>query len=161
SRLAQRTFEPPRALRNGHVMTIFGGLWPRRFNLLNWPCVAREFETGPGVRVRAHCHWQTHRRMHPTVIIIHGLEGSAYSRHVLGTAEKAFLAGLNVLRLNVRSCGGTERLTPTLYHAGLTEDLHHIIKELMTRDRLPDLFLIGFSMGGNQALKFAGELDEL
>ena len=92
------------------------------------------------------------------MIVIHGLEGSANSRYVLGTAEKAFQAGFNVLRLNVRNCGGTEQLTPTLYHVGLTEDLYHITEELIERDHLPDLYLIGFSIGGNQALKFAGEL---
>jgi len=126
--------------------------------MLGWPSEAREFATEPGVRVVAYGHWQPQRQTHPTVMLIHGLEGSANSRYMLGTAEKAFRAGFNVLRLNVRNCGGTERLTPTLYHAGLTDDLHHITSELIERDRLPEIFLIGFSMGGNQALKFAGEL---
>ena len=160
SQLGQHVFDPPIALRNGHVMTIFGGFWPRCFRILSWPCTAREFEIKPNVRVLAYCHWQAQRRNHPTVILVHGLEGSANSRYMLGTAEKAFLAGLNVLRLNVRNCGGTEKLTPTFYHAGLTEDLHHITRELIERDQLSDLFLIGFSMGGNQVLKFAGELGQ-
>ena len=159
SRLAARHFEPPLPLRGGHAMTIFSSLWPRRFELLDWPSEAREFATEPDVHVIAHCHWQASKQTSPSVIIIHGLEGSAQAHYVLGTAEKAFRAGFNVLRLNVRSCGGTEHLTPTLYHSGLTIDLHHITRELIERDGLPELFIIGFSLGGNQALKFAGELE--
>ena len=159
---AAHPFVAPRALRNGHAMTIFANAWAdrqsRRRPILAWPCERREFATEPGVRVVAFCHWQGDRRARPTAIIIHGLEGSAGSRYVLGTAEKAFLAGLNVLRLNVRNCGGTEALTPTLYHSGLTADLRHLTRELIERDGLPQIVLIGFSMGGNQALKLAGEL---
>jgi predicted alpha/beta-fold hydrolase len=157
---ARHRFDPPRLLRSGHTMTIFASLWPRRFELTGWPSEAREFMTEPGVRVVAHCHWQAARRASPTVIIVHGLEGSAEAHYVLGTAEKAFRAGFNVLRLNVRSCGGTEHLTPTLYHSGLTADLRQIIGELIERDELEELFLIGFSLGGNQSLKLAGELGE-
>lgn len=160
SRFAERPFVPPLGLRNGHVMTIVGTQRPRRFALpgTNWE--RREFQTEPGTRVVAYCHWQPERRSHPTVIIIHGLEGSADAKYVLGTATKAFAAGFNVLRYNVRGCGGTAHLTPTLYHSGLTVDLHHLTRELIESDRLPELFLIGFSMGGNQSLKFAGELGD-
>jgi predicted alpha/beta-fold hydrolase len=140
-------------------MTIFANLCARRFEILNWPSQAREFETEAGVRVVAHCHWQRDKQASPSVIVVHGLEGSAEARYVLGTAEKAFRAGFNVLRLNLRNCGGTEHLTPTLYHSGLTSDLHSIIRELIERDGLPELFIIGFSLGGNQTLKFAGELE--
>jgi hypothetical protein len=157
-RFAERRFEPPLGLRNGHAMTLFGRLWPRRFRIRGWPSERREFATEPGVRVLSYCHWQANREASPTLIIMHGLQGSADARYVLGTAEKAFRAGFNVLRLNVRNCGGTEHLTPTLYHSGLTVDLDYLTRELIERDRLPELFLVGFSMGGNQALKFAGEL---
>ncbi len=158
SRLAERPFEPPLPLRSGHAMTIFSQ-WPRRFEIFNWPSEAREFATEPDTRVIAHCHWQANKQTSPSVIIIHGLEGSAERAYILGTAEKALRAGFNVLRLNVRSCGGTEHLSPTLYHSGLTIDLHHITRELIERDSLPELFIIGFSLGGNQTLKFAGELE--
>src|SRR5262249_42742335 len=123
-------------------------------------CERREIKTEPGTRVVAYCHWQSNRDTHPTVIIIHGLEGSSEGAYVLGTASKAFNAGFNVLRYNVRNCGGTAHLTQTLYHSGLTTDLYYLLRELIERDQLPELFFIGFSMGGNQSLKFAGELGE-
>ena len=76
---------------------------------------------------------------------------------MLGTAEKALAAGFNAIRVNTRNCGGTEHLTATLYHAGLTEDLRHIITELGENDGLGELYLAGFSLGGNVVLKLAGE----
>src|SRR5438552_6623765 len=95
SRLAERHFTPPLPLRNGHAMTIFGNLWPRRFEIFKFPSETREFATEPKVRLIAHCHWQASKQTSPSVIIIHGLEGSAQAHYVLGTAEKAFRAGFN------------------------------------------------------------------
>ncbi|MFN7944262.1 MAG: alpha/beta fold hydrolase [Blastocatellia bacterium] len=155
--LSQQPFEAPVALRNGHAMTIFTSLWPRRFAAA-WPQEARFFQTEPETRVLTFCHWQTERRKHPTLLLVHGLEGHAERGYMLGTAEKAWRAGFNVIRQNVRNCGDTEHLTPTLYHSGLTSDLRAIVRELIDTDRLPEIFIAGFSMGGNQALKFAGEL---
>jgi len=75
----------------------------------------------------------------------------------MGTAEKAWLAGFNVVRLNQRNCGGGDELTPTLYHSGLSCDIRAVLLELMEKDRLTGLFAVGFSMGGNLVLKMAGE----
>src|SRR5258708_20620806 len=76
---------------------------------------------------------------------------------MLAIAHKAFRAGFNVVRVNLRNCGGTEHLTPTLYHGGLSEDLRAVTSELIERDGLQRLFLIGYSLGGNMVLKLAGE----
>lgn len=151
-------FVPPPMIGNQHLMTIIGSKRPRRFSILKHAAERREFETEADTRVVAYCHWQSDRHLRPTVLIIHGLEGSADGKYVLGTASKAFAAGFNVLRYNVRGCGGTLHLSPKLYHSGLTIDLHHVTRELIEQDGLQQLFLIGFSMGGNQSLKFAGEL---
>jgi predicted alpha/beta-fold hydrolase len=65
---------------------------------------------------------------------------------------------MNVVRLNQRNCGGTEHLTPTLYHSGLSGDLHAVVEELLGCDSLPAIFVAGFSMGGNLALRRVGEM---
>jgi predicted alpha/beta-fold hydrolase len=72
--------------------------------------------------------------------------------------ENAFTAGFNVLRLNQRNCGGTEHLTPTLYESGLSRDYRAVLEELITKDRLPEIFFVGYSMGGNLVVKMAGAL---
>jgi uncharacterized protein len=137
-------------------MTIAGALLRRRFPRLP-VSVSRLFEVEPRTQLRGDCHWQPDRRHHPTLVLLHGLEGSSESEYILGTAEKAFLAGLNVVRVNQRNCGGTERLTETLYHSGRSADFRAILLELIESDRLPALVFAGFSMGGNLALKMAGE----
>jgi hypothetical protein len=91
------------------------------------------------------------------MLLVHGLEGSSSSRYMLGTAEKAYDLGFNVLRLNLRNCGDTEHLTPTLYNSGLSGDIRAVIRELVERDRLRMIFLVGFSMSGNIVLKLVGE----
>lgn len=152
-------FEPLPLLRNPHLMTIAASFWRRRF--LNLPTPDwRIFEVEPGSRVRAACHWQKERQERPTLVLLHGLEGSCDSGYILGTAEKAFAAGFNVVRLNQRNCGGTDELTPTLYHSGLSGDIRAVLLELIAGDRLPEVFAGGFSMGGNLVLKMAGEFGE-
>ncbi len=104
-----------------------------------------------------HCHWQPERRQVLTLVIVHGLEGSSDSPYVVGTADKAWRAGMNVVRMNVRNCGGTEQLGPTLYHSGMSADVGEVVGALLRDERLPRIALAGFSMGGNQVLKLAGE----
>lgn len=77
---------------------------------------------------------------------------------MLGIAEKAFEAGFNVLRLNLRNCGGTEHLTPTLQNSGLSSVYRSVLERLITRDALLEVFFAGYSVGGNLVLKMAGEL---
>ncbi len=149
-------FKPPLLLRNPHLMTIASAFWHRRYAHLS-PSAPRLFETEPGTRVRADCHWQQSAAEHATLLLLHGLEGSSDSGYILGTADKAFHAGFNVLRLNQRNCGGTEELTPTLYNSGLSCDARAVVHELIEQDRLPEIFAAGFSMGGNLVLKMAAE----
>jgi predicted alpha/beta-fold hydrolase len=74
-----------------------------------------------------------------------------------GIAAKAYRAGFNVVRMNQRTCGGTEHLTPTLYNSGLSQDYRAIVRELAHLDGLERIWLVGYSLGGNLVLKAAGE----
>src|SRR5271169_5014739 len=140
-------------------MTIAAAFVPRKFPRLT-PAAPRLFEVETGTRVRADCHWQQEPRLHPTLVLLHGLEGSSDSGYMRGCAEKASAAGFNVVRLNQRNCGGTEHLSPTLYHSGLSGDIGAVVLELIERDGLPEIFAAGFSMGGNLVLKMAGEFGD-
>jgi uncharacterized protein len=114
-------------------------------------------EVEPGVKVLCRCHWQPDRAAALTVVIVHGLEGSSDSGYMLGIAEKGLTAGMNVVRMNQRNCGGTEGLSPTLYHSGRSGDVAAVAKHLIRIDKISRLALVGFSMGGNLVLKLAGE----
>lgn len=151
-------FEPAPLLAGGHRMTLYAWARPRRFPALP-PAEARYFQVAADTQVLAHCHWQRTRHDALTVLLLHGLEGSSDSHYMRGMAEKAWRRGCNVVRLNQRNCGGTEHLTPGLYHSGLTADPRAVLHELATVDGLGRFAVCGYSLGGNLALKLAGELD--
>ena len=153
------TFVPRRGLSNGHLQTILGNFLPRP--PLQIETTAEEIEVDPldGSRVLCHCHWQPEqdRANRLTVVLVHGLEGSSSSRYIQGVAARAWAAGFNVVRMNMRNCCDTEKLTPTLYHSGLSGDVGAVINYFAARFGLKSVALVGYSMGGNLVLKLAGE----
>jgi predicted alpha/beta-fold hydrolase len=152
-------FAPPRWLRSGHVMTVYAWARARQFPSLP-PPEERLFQVSDDTRVLAHCFWQEARARRPTLLALHGLEGSSSVHYMLGLAAGAWSRGWNAVLLNQRNCGGTEHLTPGLYHSGLTADPRAVIRELAESDGLTRLGVAGYSLGGNLAMKLAGELGD-
>src|SRR5438067_4257707 len=151
----QTDFIPRRGMRSAHAQTIAGWALPRRIFL---PAPEdRLFSVAPDAQVLCRCHWQRDPEQRLTLIVVHGLEGSSESRYVIGTANKAWEAGMNVVRMNMRNCGGTERLSRTLYHSGMSTDVGAVAAALHDDERVGTIALAGFSMGGNLVLKLAGE----
>jgi uncharacterized protein len=153
------SFEPRRGLSNGHLQTIVGNFLARPpFTLPSTPETVR-VDHADGSRVLCHCHWQPepYRAGRLTVVLIHGLEGSSDSRYMLGIAARAWAAGMNVVRMNMRNCGGSETLTPGLYHSGLSSDAAAVVEHFVGKHALTRVALVGYSMGGNLMLKLAGE----
>lgn len=147
-------FRARRLLSGGHRQTLGSFFLRRRLSL---PGEERLIEVEPGVRVLCHCHWQPDRRRALTAIVVHGLEGSSESSYAVAIAAKGLAAGLNVVRMNQRNCGGTDCLAPTLYHSGRSQDVGVVARTLIETDELSRIALVGFSMGGNLVLKLAGE----
>ena len=178
-------FLPKRFLRNGHLQTLVGNFKPRQY-VLPEPATqlievdpgqtapaegeARDSTAAQLTQARAnaracgasyvlcHCHWQANASQCLTVLLVHGLEGSSHSQYVLGNSARAWAAGCNVIRMNMRNCGGTEDLAPTLYHSGLSADVAAVMKTLAAEKGLKAFALVGYSMGGNLVLKLAGEM---
>ncbi|HYL93083.1 MAG TPA: alpha/beta fold hydrolase [Alphaproteobacteria bacterium] len=148
-------FVPRRFLSNRHLMTLAGNFLPRESRLP--PAEERLFRIEEGVQVLCHCHWQAEREKRSTVLLVHGLEGSSLSQYVIGTGSKAWDVGMNVVRMNMRNCGGTERLTSTLYNSGMSGDVGVVVRTLIEQDKLQRIGLVGYSMGGNLVLKLAGD----
>jgi uncharacterized protein len=148
-------FVPHPRLINGHAMTLWAWARTRRFPALPAP-ESRLFQVAPDARVLAHCHWQRDCAARPTILALHGLEGSSQAHYMQGLADKAWRAGFNVVRLNQRNCGGTEHLSATLYHSGLTHDAAVVLHELAAEGHTR-IGVVGYSMGGNLALKLAGD----
>jgi len=172
-------------MRNGHVQTIAGNFL-QRVGVLPEPETER-VEVAPATDERAACnlfclsHWQPQREQRPTAIVLHGLEGSARSQYVRGNANKLWAAGWNVVRMNMRNCGGganwgsarhevivepgvgqvdPDAVCPTLYHSGMSGDVRAVARHYVRTRGLRRVALIGYSMGGNMVLKLAGELQD-
>jgi uncharacterized protein len=125
------------------------------------PAEDRHFQVDADSRLLGHCHWQQGKDTStPLMVLVHGLEGSSDSKYMLGIAEKAWQRGFHVVRLNQRNCGGTERLTPTLYNSGMSADYRAVFDELSVGDGFSCIFFAGYSMGGNLVTKMAGECGE-
>jgi uncharacterized protein len=144
-------FRPAAWLRGRHGQTIVPALLPAREpggEIL-------DVEVAPGTSVRLVV-------MRPggpatgTLVLFHGLAGSAASHYMRRTAAFALSRARAVVRVNLRSCGGTEAMSETLYNAGQSEDADRILAAL-EREGLPRPFeLVGFSLGGNIVLRYAG-----
>ena len=101
---------------------------------------------------------QTQRPRNPKaeVVFVHGLEGAGDAGYIVSMAHACLSAGFVTHRFHMRTCGGTEKLAKSLYHAGLTSDLRTFL-ENREGPRYP-VYTVGFSLGGNVVLKLAGEL---
>ena len=150
------TFRPFPLLRNRHLQTILGAwaLLPfeprseeRRVKLADGDILALEVSTPQG--------W---REDSPTVVMVHGLCGCSRSPYMVRLARKLVGRGVRAVRVNLRGCGPGRGLARGIYHSGRSGDVRQVIEDLRREDPESPLTLIGFSLGGNIALKLAGEL---
>jgi len=138
------------------VQTIASFLMARRIHLPD--AEERQVEVAPGIKVRCWCYWQQENRAHAlTLIVVHGLEGSSESQYMLGVARNGLAAGMNVVLMNQRNCGGMDQCAPTLYNSSLSGDVAAVANNVIQNDGISRFALVGFSMGGNLVLKCAGE----
>jgi predicted alpha/beta-fold hydrolase len=156
------SFQPRRGLSNGHLQTIVGNFLPRPPFRLESVAETVEVDPADGSRVLCHCHWHADsphldRASRLTLVLVHGLEGSSDSQYIQGITARAWAAGFNVIRMNMRNCGGSDALTPTLYHSGLSGDVGAVVRHFTRQFNLQRVALVGYSMGGNMVLKLAGE----
>ena len=136
-------------LDGGHRQTILPALLPRRF--WSWQRQQR-LELTDGDFLDLSWRQKGHARL---VILSHGLEGSAQAIYIRGMAETLHQAGWDVLAWNYRSCGGMENRLIRSYHSGASDDLRAVIDH--AAQGYESIALVGFSLGGNITLKYAGE----
>lgn len=142
-------YKPHLLLRNGHLNTIFSALGRRA------PRV--QFE-----RRRITTHDEDfldldliQKGSNKVVVLCHGLEGSSNTKYITGSSKILSDAGFDVCAMNYRFCSGEINRKPQLYHSGWTIDLHSVIQSI--EEEYQEIYLAGFSLGGNLALKYCGE----
>lgn len=137
------------------MQTLAGSFLRRSFRLPEGE--ERLFQVDAETQLKGICHWQPGRAKDlPVIVIVHGLEGSSDSNYCRGIADKAWARGFHAVRMNQRNCGGTERLTPTLYNSGMSGDYRAIL-EILIKEGFTQIYFAGYSMGGNLVTKMAGE----
>jgi predicted alpha/beta-fold hydrolase len=157
-------FQVHRALAQRHVQTVFGTVFPRRFGWATaWRQAAepREFVMPDGDRLTGvlHAHPADPGRHRPLLILLSGLEGNADTHYMQGMSAKAFGAGFHSLRLNYRTCGGTEHMARRMYNGGLIEDIDVIIRQFAAEAPWP-IVIAGVSLGANKVLRLLGTYGE-
>jgi uncharacterized protein len=144
--------------RSPHLQTIAAHFWKRPDVSSEFPVERRFYRTEAETQVLV-CSQRPHGSARGELFLVHGLEGSGQAGYIRSLSTAALRAGFAAHRFHMRTCGGTEHLCNTLYHAGLTADLISVLREFRSQGRAPAI-LAGFSLGGNVVLKLAGELGE-
>jgi len=149
-------FQPPPGLDNPHVQTVLG-------QVLNGVRFCRPSRERP-VLLPDGDHLVLHDSVPPrwrpggrVALLVHGLGGTANSAHVGRVGRQLHDAGLRVVRLNLRGAGTGAGLARRRYHGGCSQDVRAAAEEIQRWAPGSPLLLIGFSLGGNIALKLAGE----
>ena len=148
---SNRPFKPAWWCPGAHIQTIAGALFRADPNV---PLRQERLKTPDGDFIVL--DWLEGRERTPLVVILHGLGGSANVTYVHTLLEKIQARGWQAVAVNAR--GSTEpNLLPETNHGGQTKDLDWTIRTILERKKADKIYLVGFSIGGNQSLKWLGE----
>ena len=147
-------YRPPFPFASGHMATLYPPLF--RLTPLTAPEPER-IELADSDFLDMDWHRSRTGEARGLVIVGHGLEGNARRKYVLGMAAMATKAGWDAACWSQRGCSDEPNRLPRSYHSGETGDLHEIILHCLSTGRYDRVVLIGFSMSGNQILKYLGE----
>ncbi len=143
-------YKPHFLLRNGHINTFYPYFFRKRPSI---PYIRKRIKTDDGDFFDVDWLLQTKNRR--LAILLHGLEGSSSSQYIGGTSLTLSRHAFDIAAINFRSCSGEMNLNPCMYHSGFTKDLHLFVQ--LHQDHYDEIFICGFSLGGNVAMKYAGD----
>ncbi len=153
--LENSTYKPPTRFRNAHINTLYPALF-RRVKGIDF----QRIRIGTLDKDFLDLDWSFTQKTAQTdklLICIHGLEGSA-RRHYMASMMKRFnTEGYDSVGINLRSCSGEVNRFLACYHSGFTDDLDFVVDKIIAEGRYKNIAIVGFSVGGNIALKYGGE----
>ena len=159
-------FRPPLSLQNPHLQTLMSSLSRRRTVLeqaADMLGVTRELRLscsdGSSAPVILQAWVSPQPRPAPVVVLIHGWLGNADSNYLLSAATHLWRAGFTVARLNLRDHGDTAHLNEELFHSARTREVVDAVGQLCREQGDGRGGVMGFSLGGNFALRVARALD--
>ena len=151
--LQDSKYKPPLLFRNGHVATIYAGLF-RRVHGLEQQRERMVLPDGDFLDLDWSYAGQLSRKV---VILLHGLEGHGQRPYITGSAKIFNRRGFDACAVNFRGCSGETNNLFRSYHSGATEDLAAVIDHIRSLNKYSQIFIKGFSLGGNMTLKYLGE----
>jgi predicted alpha/beta-fold hydrolase len=153
----EELFTPAVWARSPHLQTIFGSLKLRIPGKNEMAALSQELiiDAGSGSRLLGYYSHQPTRKARGLTILLHGWEGSADSTYILSTGRYLFRQGFDVFRLNLRDHGKSHHLNRELFHGALTEETAGAVGNICGLFPMGPCYLIGFSLGGNFALRIA------
>ncbi|MBT8283775.1 MAG: alpha/beta fold hydrolase [Flavobacteriaceae bacterium] len=150
-------YKPPLLFRNGHVSTVYYGLF-RKIDDFDQERERLELADADFMDL----DWSyADKASGKVVILLHGLEGHGQRPYITGSAKHFNLSGYDCCAVNFRGCSGEPNRLYRSYHSGATEDLDAVVKHISEKKKYRELYIKGFSLGGNMVLKYAGEGREL
>lgn len=151
--LVSSTYKPPFIFRNGFVSTVYSGL-ARKVHDVDQERERMTLSDGDFLDL----DWSySQKSTNKLIILLHGLEGDAQRPYMLGASKVFNHNNYDVVCVNFRSCSGEENLKYRSYHSGVTEDLEDVIQHIISTKIYSEIYLKGFSLGGNVTLKYLGE----
>ncbi len=155
--LLSSDYRPPLHFRNGHLSTIYSGLF-RRIDGLGQKRERLELPDGDFMDL----DWSFAKsKSHKVVILLHGLEGNAQRPYITGAAKAFNKAGTDACAVNFRGCSGETNRLFRSYHSGATEDLDAVVQHIVKTKHYSKIYIKGISLGGNMAMKYLGEEREI
>ncbi len=150
-------FQPAPYLRGPYIQTILASNRARAWGKNPMVEVAKEMiiDAGDSIRLQGFFSPQLGKRTKGLVILLHGWEGSAESSYILGTGRYMYTRGYSVFRLNFRDHGESHHLNQGLFFASLLSEVFNAVKRASLIEGNIPVFLVGFSLGGNFALRIA------
>jgi predicted alpha/beta-fold hydrolase len=155
--LVSSHYTPPLFFKNAHLATIYCGL----FRKVEGVVQKRERLTLSDADF-LDLDWS--ESVIPTqklVILLHGLEGDGQRPYITGSAKLFNQKGYDACAVNYRGCSGETNKRYRSYHSGVTEDLKEVIDHILKTKDYSEIFIKGFSLGGNLVLKYLGEEEAL
>ncbi|WP_420320697.1 YheT family hydrolase [Flagellimonas sp.] len=155
--LISSDYSPPQFYKSGHLSTIYCGLF-RRVNGLVQNRERLTLSDGDFLDL----DWsKSSLKTQKLVVLLHGLEGDAHRPYITGSAKLFNQNGFDACALNFRGCSGEPNLLYRSYHSGATEDLKEVLQHILSTKQYSEIYLKGFSLGGNLALKYLGEGNDI
>lgn len=155
-------FRPHRLLRNAHVQSVLASSSMRRWlfrgrrEALEATATELILDCGDGVRLQGfHSAQKVRPQPRGLVVLLHGWEGSVQSSYLLHTGARLLSEGWDIFRLNFRDHGGTHHLNAEMFHSCRLDEVVGALKDVTRRFPAQPLAVVGFSLGGNFALRVA------